>query len=81
MMQVKRVQKYIETLDMLKIKNSTLESNSKNIRVAFQQQHRIMTGQMAAAPMYNQQKHKSLGAGGRLFPAEPVVVTTQWETF
>ncbi|XP_031097437.1 BAG family molecular chaperone regulator 1-like [Ipomoea triloba] len=84
-MQVKRVQKYIETLDMLKVKNCTLQSNSKNIRVAFQQQHRIITtGQILppAAPMYNQQKHKNIGGGGGgRFPAGPVVVTTQWETF
>lgn len=71
------MQKYIETLDLLKIRNSTLGKNSP--RVSFQQQHRMVSEQMQM-PIQNHYENKrqtnfaerSLG---------PVVVTTKWETF
>ncbi|XP_019189167.1 PREDICTED: BAG family molecular chaperone regulator 3-like [Ipomoea nil] len=51
-MEVKRVQKYIENLDMLKIRNSTLGSN--NARVAahqFQQVHNKLAGRNNEGPI------------------------------
>lgn len=62
------MQKYIENLDMLKIRNSTLGSN--NARVTVQQQHRTLAGQF-------QQEHNKLG--GRNEGA--VRVTAKWENF
>ncbi|KAG8374855.1 hypothetical protein BUALT_Bualt10G0039000 [Buddleja alternifolia] len=69
-MQVKRVQKYIETLDMLKIKNSGLPLQ--------QQQHRIYTGSMPIC-FENQKEQRNLNE--RVVNPGPVVVTTKWETF
>ncbi|KAL3647213.1 hypothetical protein CASFOL_008181 [Castilleja foliolosa] len=66
-MQVKRVQKYIETLDMLKIKNSGVGN------VQLHQQDRIFTPKS----FENQQEQRKQGRVN----SEPVVVTTKWETF
>ncbi|XP_059661706.1 BAG family molecular chaperone regulator 1-like [Cornus florida] len=66
-MQVRRVQKYIETLDMLKIRNSMIGSNG--VEVPLQQQQKKSTGQM----------QKQRNSTVQILP--PVVVTTKWETF
>ncbi|KAK4435270.1 BAG family molecular chaperone regulator 3 [Sesamum alatum] len=71
-MQVKRVQKYIETLDVLKMRNSGLH------KVHLQQQHQIFTG-----PKFyqkQQEQRKQVNFTERVNPG-PVVVTTKWETF
>ncbi|CAN4127512.1 unnamed protein product [Withania somnifera] len=77
-MQVKRVQKYIETLDMLKIRNSTLGNHKAN--VSMHQNSRIFTGQMPKSSYYHKEQRKMAN-----FAAErsqgPAVVTTKWETF
>lgn len=77
-MQVKRVQKYIETLDTLKIRNSTLGNNSSR-RVSFQEDHRIFTGHMQM-PIHNHYEQKRQTTFVQR-PPGPVVVTTKWETF
>ncbi|KAA8522344.1 hypothetical protein F0562_013295 [Nyssa sinensis] len=69
-MQVRRVQKYIETLDMLKIRNSMLQ-------VPLQQKHSI--GQMAIPLQKQEDQMKQRNLGGQKLG--PVVVTTEWETF
>ncbi|KAM7491657.1 hypothetical protein LguiA_034578 [Lonicera macranthoides] len=94
-MQVKRVQKYVETLDMLKIKNSmmkpttneTVNSPSHHHQPSpIQQQHRPSNGQ--APPEHQPLQPQSRRSYGHLppqppppQPSAPVVVTTQWETF
>ncbi|CAI0463384.1 unnamed protein product [Linum tenue] len=66
-LQVKRVQKYVETLDMLKVKNSSLANGNgtHHIRHPTAYQHQQEQQQSS--------KHSTSAA--------PVVVTTQWETF
>lgn len=76
-MKVKRVQKYIETLDMLKIRNSTLGKTSP--RVAFQQHHKMYNGQMQL-PIQSHYEQKKQPNFAERSPG-PVVVTTKWETF
>ncbi|KAL6556769.1 hypothetical protein OROHE_006645 [Orobanche hederae] len=68
-MQVKRVQKYIETLDMLKIKNSGPGS-----KVPL---HQIFTQRTS----HNQQEQREQGNFTERVNSGPVVVTTKWETF
>ncbi|KAK5782610.1 BAG family molecular chaperone regulator 3 [Gossypium arboreum] len=75
-MQVRRVQKYVETLDMLKIKNSMPDNNGGG-EMEMQSQHKHTNGQRVAQIQeryYNQQQQQSSAADG-------VVVTTKWETF
>nr|GMD97692.1 BAG family molecular chaperone regulator 3-like [Ipomoea batatas] len=50
-MQVKRVQKYIENLDMLKIRNSTLGSNNARVAAQFQQVHNKLAGRNNEGPV------------------------------
>lgn len=78
-MQVKRVQKYIENLDVLKLKNTALGRNSSNSRLGMQQ--RIFTGEMQR-PIQNQkmQMQQRRKNEDEKSPG-PVVVTTKWETF
>lgn len=68
-MQVKRVQKYIETLDMLKVRNSGLGK-------AQLQQQQIYRGSNPKT-FQKQQEPK----GNANFNPGAVVVTTKWETF
>ncbi|KAG6418846.1 hypothetical protein SASPL_121052 [Salvia splendens] len=68
-MQVKRVQKYIETLDMLKVRNSSLEK--------LQQHQQIYKGSMSKT-FQKQQEMKKINGN---FNYGQVVVTTKWETF
>ncbi|XP_054796998.1 BAG family molecular chaperone regulator 1-like [Prosopis cineraria] len=65
-MQVRRVQKYVETLDMLKIKNSMPHKNAGHKHNTQQKQ--------SLAPIVEEQPQRYSNAGG-------VVVTTNWETF
>ncbi|KAK9143523.1 hypothetical protein Syun_012923 [Stephania yunnanensis] len=72
-MQVKRVQKYVETLDLLKIKNAMSSTNNGVHQNSTQQ---------------NQQRHGAHKLEQRQVPAPrrqsstgEVVVTTKWETF
>ncbi|CAN0902685.1 BAG family molecular chaperone regulator 1 [Linum grandiflorum] len=87
-MQVKRVQKYVETLDMLKVKNSMPNGTQK------QHQTRQANGHNRLAPIeehpppppQQQQQHEHHHRQQHQQPARhsnsgPVVVTTQWETF
>ncbi|KAL6501645.1 hypothetical protein OROGR_026778 [Orobanche gracilis] len=68
-MQVKRVQKYIETLDMLKIKNS----GPGKVPL-----HQIFTQRTS----HNQQEQqREQGNFTERVNSGPVVVTTKWETF
>ncbi|KAE8694249.1 BAG family molecular chaperone regulator 1 [Hibiscus syriacus] len=69
-MQVKRVQKYVETLDTLKIKNSMPSNNGAQAKM--QTQHKHTNGQNLAPIQEQQCKHSG---------SEGVVVTTNWETF
>ncbi|XP_059276085.1 BAG family molecular chaperone regulator 3-like [Lycium ferocissimum] len=77
-MQVKRVQKYIETLDMLKIRNSALGNH--NAKVPMHHKNRIFTGQMPKSVYYQQEQRKMGNFADQRNPG-PVVVTTKWETF
>ncbi|KAG9156720.1 hypothetical protein Leryth_027463 [Lithospermum erythrorhizon] len=76
-MQVTRVQKYIETLDMLKIKNSMMGINKDNNKFPTRHQHpQVFTAEM---PIYNQDKPDQRDLPGT--NSRPVLVTTKWETF
>ncbi|KAL0295992.1 UNVERIFIED_CONTAM: BAG family molecular chaperone regulator 1 [Sesamum radiatum] len=74
-MQVKRVQKYIETLDVLKLRNSGL------CKVALQ--HKIFTGQMPTTHEKQQEvlQRKQLGSLSESANSGAVIVTTKWQTF
>ncbi|KAK4389342.1 BAG family molecular chaperone regulator 1 [Sesamum angolense] len=72
-LQVKRVQKYIETLDVLKMRNSGLG------KVHLHQQHQIFTGPKIYQKQQEQRKQVN-NFTERVNPG-PVVVTTKWETF
>ncbi|KAK3005497.1 hypothetical protein RJ639_016056 [Escallonia herrerae] len=83
---VKRVQKYIETLDMLKSKNSAVSSTRGGAKVPLQQQQTNSNGQMPkpmsmSTPMQKQQQdqRKQRNSAGQM--PRPVVVATKWETF
>uniref|UniRef100_A0A5B6ZVN7 BAG family molecular chaperone regulator 1 n=1 Tax=Davidia involucrata TaxID=16924 RepID=A0A5B6ZVN7_DAVIN len=71
-MQVRRVQKYIETLDMLKIRNSMLGSNGVEVPLQQQQKHSIPTQKQQEQMKQRNLRGQKLG---------PVVVTTEWEKF
>ncbi|EYU38991.1 hypothetical protein ABFS82_01G079600 [Erythranthe guttata] len=71
-MQVKRVQKYIEVVDMLKIKNSGMAK----IPLQQQRNNQMFTGKIPQnfQKQQEQRKQGNLSAGA-------FVVTTKWETF
>lgn len=83
---VKRVQKLVETLDMLKMKNSMIpSSNGKSWTI---QQQRHTDGQTTSPPI--QQQHSNGNLPNKIqqkqqqsnhSPSGSVVITTQWETF
>ncbi|CAI0463381.1 unnamed protein product [Linum tenue] len=91
-LQVKRVQKYVETLDMLKVKNSKSNHHqhkqSNGHRLApiddhqqqqqQQQQHHVRSVRHPTAYQHQQEQQQS---SKHSTSAAPVVVTTQWETF
>lgn len=73
-MQVKRVQKYIEVLDMLKIRNSKNASNDKegNVRAPLQQRpNKISFEQKLVSSMEKQRDSVKW----------PIVLTSEWEKF
>ncbi|PWA74196.1 molecular chaperone regulator BAG-1, Ubiquitin-related domain protein [Artemisia annua] len=73
-MQVKRVQKYIEVLDMLKIRNSKIASNSNETKGRYPlQQHpkKVSFEQRLIAPMEKQRDSMNW----------PIVATKNWEKF
>ncbi|KAM5572603.1 BAG family molecular chaperone regulator 1-like [Rosa sericea] len=86
---VRRVQKYIEILDMLKYQNSKSSSNGAKIQL---QKQDNPIGQISRdlRPMQKQQPPTKMGNSVRTIPkmqqqqqrhSESVVVTTKWETF
>ncbi|KAI3925765.1 hypothetical protein MKX01_003324 [Papaver californicum] len=85
-LQVKRVQKYVETLDLLKIKNAEPRSNGNQNPLQQQQQktpqHRHSTGTIpTAAPQQHQQQQPTSRRSVKPIPTTPAVVSTRWETF
>lgn len=72
-LKVKRVQKYIEALDMLKIRNS---GQAK----AASQQRQIFAENVAKNYEKKQEQRKQGSLIERVNPRQ-VVVTTKWETF
>ncbi|KAI3508256.1 hypothetical protein L1887_23262 [Cichorium endivia] len=81
-LQVKRVQDYVETLDALKLKNSTQSSNGSHNHV---QEQRVSDGNGGAPP----QSRRTIGKSS-IPPAvekhqppssEAATVTTEWEIF
>ncbi|GAB4858207.1 hypothetical protein Ancab_009604 [Ancistrocladus abbreviatus] len=87
-MQVTRVQKYVETLDMLKIKNSMPSSNGGQIPT--QNQQKYSNGTKPSSIHHQQQRHSIGHSPLRPQPLQEqqsrqstsaTVVTTQWETF
>lgn len=89
-MQVKRVQKYVETLDVLKMKNSAPSSNGDHIpkqesSPSPHQHQRRYSNELASSPVQSpngrsprQAKHQE---PSRHSASGSVVITTQWETF
>ncbi|XP_017432884.1 BAG family molecular chaperone regulator 1-like [Vigna angularis] len=65
--QVKRVQKYVETLDLLKIKNSLPSSNGHHAPVQHQQKH--SNGQKLGPDLEQQEKHSN---GHKRLPLAPI---------
>ncbi|KAF9599538.1 hypothetical protein IFM89_038804 [Coptis chinensis] len=76
-MQVKRVQKYVETLDLLKIRNSMPSSNG-GPQTPKLTDERNSAGRNPV-PVQHQQKQQPLSQ--KQSTAGGVVVTTKWETF
>lgn len=84
-MQVRRVQKYVETLDVLKIKNSVTTSNVNPItkdQSSAAQQHQRHSNKQASSPVQHEKpvktKQQELSKNST---SGSVVITTQWETF
>ncbi|KAI3808835.1 hypothetical protein L1987_24797 [Smallanthus sonchifolius] len=78
-MQVKRVQKYVETLDVLKIKNSAAggaATTNQHLQPSSFPNSRRSIGNFSAIPVAAKQQQPS-----RNSTSGDVVVTTQWETF
>ena len=67
------MQKYIETLDVLKIRNSTIEN------APLQQQQKITAGEKMQ--INSNQRQQEQNRKHRLAMVKPVVVTSNWETF
>lgn len=72
-LQVKRVQKYVETLDALKIKNSLPHSSNGDTSRIQQSSSVQQARHSSAAPVPLQPARHS--------PSSSVVITTRWETF
>ncbi|KAK7270827.1 hypothetical protein RJT34_26279 [Clitoria ternatea] len=94
-MQVKRVQKYVETLDLLKVKNSMPSGNECHAPMQPQQKHSNGHHNLLA-PIQEQQEEQPRNSNGQhslVFHQDQqqqqpsrnstsgVVVTTNWETF
>ncbi|XP_004234356.1 BAG family molecular chaperone regulator 1 [Solanum lycopersicum] len=95
-MQVKRVQKYVETLDVLKMKNSAPSRSGNHIpkqesSPSPQQHQRRYSNDQASSPVQNQNGSRRSFANSptpakhqepsRHSASGSVVITTQWETF
>ncbi|CAI9762395.1 unnamed protein product [Fraxinus pennsylvanica] len=89
-MQAKRVQKYVETLDMLKIKNSMTTSTQQKVYSSGLvssppvHQNRYSNPSISTPLQQQQAKHSlidSLKQPSSHLATEPVVITMQWETF
>ncbi|CAI0546997.1 unnamed protein product [Linum tenue] len=92
-LQVKRVQKYVETLDVLKVKNSALTNgNGTHTNKSNHNQHKQSNGHRLApieehspkhsnGEQHQQQQQQQQQQSSRHSTSGPVVVTTQWETF
>ncbi|XP_047321694.1 BAG family molecular chaperone regulator 2 [Impatiens glandulifera] len=92
-MQVRRVQKYVETLDVLKMKNSmpSKDDDEEANENRQPESHRYSTGAVATPPKTeHRQTRRSIGHSPlkptpnqpqRNSTSGPVVITTQWETF
>ncbi|KAJ9147854.1 hypothetical protein P3X46_029970 [Hevea brasiliensis] len=84
-MQERKVQKYIETLDMLKLQNS--KDNSNEDKIAMQQQENSsgkMPTPMQKQPVRPRQKNTTVELPIQqqlLRHSESFVITTNWETF
>ncbi|KAA8521976.1 hypothetical protein F0562_012710 [Nyssa sinensis] len=78
-MQVRRVQEYIETLDMLKVRNRNSMLGRNGLKVPLQQQQKHSIGQMPIRmrKQHDQMKLRNL----TVQKLGPIVVTTEWETF
>lgn len=74
-LKVRRVQKHIETLDMLKLQNSSSSSNGS--KTPLQEQPRS-SNQTSAVP---KQRNLTTKQPSRLGHSESFVVSTKWETF
>ncbi|KAG6467242.1 BAG family molecular chaperone regulator 2-like [Zingiber officinale] len=77
-LQIKRVQKYVETLDMIKIKNAKAQQPNH------QPQHQVQTQnqqQMHQNGNLQQQQHPIHTQYQQQLQEKKVVVTTNWETF
>ncbi|KAK1374416.1 BAG family molecular chaperone regulator 1 [Heracleum sosnowskyi] len=84
-LQVKRVQKYIETLDMLKIRNSMI-NNVEQIIPGEKHPKSVVNGQRSKIPTQNHQEQQEIHVSPKstlegVIMQQPVVVTTNWETF
>ena len=76
------MQKYIETLDMLKIKNSMIN----NVEQIIPMQKHPKIQQMSKIPIQKHQEHQRSHVSPKsplreVRMQQPVVVTTNWETF
>ncbi|PKI38332.1 hypothetical protein CRG98_041243 [Punica granatum] len=86
-MQVRRVQKYVETLDMLKIKNSTpsstqqVHSNGSKSVTAPPKQSRQLNGHSQAQQQQQPLPKQASTEQTPRHSTSGTVVTTQWETF
>ncbi|CAI0546988.1 unnamed protein product [Linum tenue] len=82
-LQVKRVQKYVETLDVLKVKNSALTNgNGTHTNKSNHNQHKQSNGhRLAPIEEHSHQQEQQQQQSSRHSTSGPVVVTTQWETF
>lgn len=92
-MQVKRVQKYVETLDVLKMKNSAPSSNGDHIlkqeSSPSPHQRRYSNEQVSSPVQSPNGRHSFANSPAQAKHQEPsrhsasgsVVITTQWETF
>ncbi|MBA0862787.1 hypothetical protein Goshw_012886 [Gossypium schwendimanii] len=94
-MQVRRVQKYVETLDMLKIKNAMTSTNGAQSETQNRHKHSVRKQEQQSrqrlAPIQEQQSSNSVShlpihqqyqhKHQHQQASGPVVVTTKWETF
>lgn len=81
MEQIKRVQRYVETLDAIKIKNAMPRANGRPQAKEQPQWPHQKSHQPHHHQQQMQQKKMHLQQPQNGLPQQPVVVTTNWETF